>query len=112
MAIPGRYFYTYKLGTPAGGQDIVYLNHLQNPFTVSALIDIVSGSAEYGLEFTLDDPKTDPASYRWFYLSEVPQGQKASKLFEVKAPVTAIRLNLNSNLGEVRLTVIQSPASL
>lgn len=104
--------YVYPLGTVPGGQDTVNLNWLQNPFMASALVDIVSGSAEYSLEFTADDTSGEPSAIRWIELPSAPAGQHATAGFKIDFPVTAIRLNLAHNTGEVRLTVIQAPGSL
>jgi hypothetical protein len=104
--------YVYKLGA-SGGQDLVPLNFLQNPFTVSVLADVVSGSAQYGIEFTTDDIDGNPTCFRWTPHPQVPAGQTATAIFSLNnLPVTAIRLNLDAITGEVRFTVIQSPGSL
>ena len=104
--------YDYPLGTFPGGQDIVALNYLQVPFTVSALVDIVSGSAQYGIEFTMDDIDGDPLTFRWTPLPSALAGQTATSVYSITFPVTAIRLNLSANTGDVKFTVIQAPGSL
>lgn len=104
--------YVYPLGTNPGGQDIVSMNFMQNPFTALALADIVSGAAQYGIEFTLDDLDKDPTLFRWFPLPGAPAGQSSSAAYPITDfPVTAIRLNFGAITGEVRFTVIQSPNS-
>lgn len=106
--------YTYKVGSiqQLGGQDVVTLNYLQNPFTVTVLIDIVSGLANYAIEFTTDDMSGDPSQFRWNALPSAPAGQTTTNLYTLNFPVTAIRLNLASLTGELRLSAIQSPGSL
>ena len=107
------HYYDYKLGTQPGGQDLINLNEIQNPFTVSAFVDIVSGIASYGIEFTMDDTTGDPSSFRWAPHPAVPAGQSASAIFSLSnLPVTGIRLNFGAITGEVKFSVIQSPASL
>jgi hypothetical protein len=106
------HYYNYPLGTVPGGQDLVNLNELQNPFTVSAFVDIVSGSAQYSIEFTMNDTTGDPTTFRWAPLPSAPAGQTASAIYPINSPVTGIRLNLDSVTGDVKFTVIQSPASL
>jgi hypothetical protein len=104
--------YVYKLGTVPGGQDIVSMNYMQNPFTAQAIVDVVSGAAQYGIEFTGDDIDGDPTAFRWLPLPNAPAGQALSVAYPiVDFPVTAIRLNLSAITGEVRFTVIQSPNS-
>ena len=103
--------YDYKLGA-IGGMDTVGLNFMQNPFTVLAVVDIVSGAAQYSIEYTVSDIDGDPTAFRWFTLPSALAGQAASAAYPiVNFPVTAIRLNLDSITGEVQFTVIQSPAS-
>ena len=107
------HYYDYKLGTVPGGQDLINLNELQNPFTVSAYVDIVSGSALYGIEFMMDDTTGAPDDFRWAPHPVAPAGQNASAIFNLSGlPVTGIRINFGAITGEVRFTVIQSPASL
>jgi hypothetical protein len=111
MATSNVYRYDYPLGTVSGGQDIVTLNHLQNPFLVAVLVDIVSGAAQYGIEFTFDDTGDGVTNIRWFPLPAAPAGTTISYVYTLTSPVTAIRLNLGAISGEVRFTVIQSHAS-
>jgi len=107
------HYYDFKLGTQPGGQELINLNEIQNPFTVSAFVDIVSGSASYGIEFTMDDTTGDPTAFRWTYHPAAPAGQISSAIFSLSnLPVTGIRLNFGSITGEVKFTVIQSPGSL
>jgi hypothetical protein len=103
--------YNYPLGTNPGGQDVVSLNFIQNPFTAVAVVNIVSGSSSYGIDFTVDDLDTDPTLFAWFPLPNAPAGQTASGAYPIPFPVTAIRLNFGSITGDVKFTVIQSPAS-
>ena len=108
------HIYTYPLGTLSGGQDAVSMNYMQNPFTVLAMVEIVSGAASYGIEYTVYDASGDPTAISWFPLPGAPLGQQsASAAYPIiNFLVTAIRLNLSSNTGTVKFTVIQSPASL
>jgi len=101
--------YVYKAGsTVLGGQNVINLDYIHLPFQVSVLVDIVSGSANYGIEFTMDDIGGDPSTFRWISdVSNLPNGQSATGIFLLDAPVTAIRLNIQSFTGEVRITVIQ-----
>ena len=102
--------YTYKIGSiqALGGQDVVNLNHLQSSFQASILVDIVSGAARYSVEFTTDDlTATSPASLRWNPLPSLAPGQTTTQQYTLNFPVTAVRLNLASLTGEVRLSVSQ-----
>jgi hypothetical protein len=106
MAIIQRY--TYKAAnTVLGGQDVISLDYFKLPFQASVLVDVVSGLISYGIEFTADDLMGPPGSFRWITDPALPNGQSASGLFVINAPVTALRLNIQTFTGEVRITVIQ-----
>jgi hypothetical protein len=100
--------YTYLAGKATlGGQDVVNLNYLSLPFQASVIVDIVSGTAAYALEFTHDDINSNPP-YRWLTDTvKLPPGQTLSGIFLIDFAVTAIRLNLQSFTGEVRFSTIQ-----
>jgi hypothetical protein len=105
--------YAYKLGTVPGGQNICNLNYLQVPFNTSILVDIVSGSAEFSIEFTHDDVGGDPTTFRWVLVPGLAAGQTATTTYSLaNFPVTAVRLNIASITGEVRLSVIQGTGTL
>jgi hypothetical protein len=112
MSVVRRYFYKAST-TVLGGQDLINLDYLKIPFQASVVVDIVSGDASWGLEYTVDDINhTDrepynPADIRWLTDSTFPNGQTTSMIFKVDTAVTAIRLNLTALTGEVRFTVIQ-----
>jgi hypothetical protein len=107
------HYYDYKAPIVPGGLDLVNLNELQNPFTVSASVNIVSGSASYFIEFTMDDTTGDASTFSWFPHPATAPGQSASAIFNLSnLPVTGIRLRLDAITGEVKFVVIQSPASL
>jgi hypothetical protein len=100
--------YTYLAGkSTLGGLDVINLNYIQTPFQASVMVDIVSGTANYAIEFTHDDLMKDPP-YRWLTDTvRLPAGQTLSGIFLIDSPVTAVRLNLQSFTGEVRFSVIQ-----
>jgi hypothetical protein len=99
--------YTYLAETAVlGGQEIINLDPSYIVFEVSVLVDIVSGDANYSIEFSLDDVES-PQTMRWFSDAMLPQGQTSTGLFKLTTAVTAIRLNLQALTGEVRLSVIQ-----
>ena len=107
MSIIQRYVYNAG-STVLGGQNVINLDYIHLPFQVSVLVDIVSGTANYGIEFTMDDISGNPSTFRWIADTvNLPNGQTATGLFVLDAPVTAIRLNLQSFTGEVRITAIQ-----
>ena len=106
MSAVQRYRYANTINL--GPQDVCALNHLQAPFNASILVDVVSGSVEYSLEFTTDDLTTvKPNAQRWNTLPGFTPGQTTTQVYPLNFPVTAVRLNLAANDGEVRLCVIQ-----
>lgn len=100
--------YKYNVGTTVlGGQDIINLDPFKLVFNVSVLVDIVSGEANYAVEFTCDDIEGNAENVRWLMDDSLPQNQTSTSIFAITTPVTAIRLNLGALSGEVRLSVIQ-----
>lgn len=92
-----------------GGQTLVSMDHMKIPFQASLNIDIVSGTANYAVEYTTDDiyGTVDPATFRWLPLPDFPSGSTSSTIKNLNTAVTAIRMNLQSLTGEMRFTVIQ-----
>lgn len=101
--------YVYNPGNVVvGGQNIVNLNYLANPFHATILVNVVRGEAVYGVDFTHDDLDGDPSSLHWINDTDViANGQTKTKLFRINASVTGLRLNLQLITGEVRFSVIQ-----
>jgi hypothetical protein len=101
---------TYKLPTVVlGGQPLVNLDHFKIPFQVSVLVDLVSGTANFGVEYTTDPISGvyDQATTRWLPSAGIPYGTTATSQYTFNFPVTAIRLNIQSMTGELRMSTIQ-----
>jgi hypothetical protein len=100
--------YTYKAATTVlGGQDIINLDFFKIPFQVGVLVDLVSGNITYAIEYTMDHITgvVDLGAIRW---QQAPIGTTSATVqYTFNFPVTAIRLNILSMTGEVRLTAIQ-----
>lgn len=98
-----------------GGQNLIALDYMTHTFAVSALVDIVSGTASYTVEYTMDDVTgitsptgtADLAAIRWHELPDFPSPQTATKLGTIAFPCTGIRLNIGSMTGEIRFSVVQ-----
>lgn len=100
----------YNYQNLTGAQDGINLNWMQNPFTVTAAVDFVTGKAQYGIDYSVDQiDNVKLGDFRWF--PWIAPGQTVSGVYSLTMPVTAIRLNLNSNTGLTRFTVIQAPNS-
>jgi hypothetical protein len=104
-----RYTYKNSSGTVVlGGQDIINPDILKVPFALSVLVDVVSGTASFGVEYTTDDISTDePSNMRWHYTDEIPGGTSDTIRKTIGYPATGIRLNIRAFTGEIRLSVIQ-----
>ncbi len=104
---------TFKIATVVlGGQYPLSLDYLKIPFQASVLVDLVSGTATYDVEFTTDDLVnmsgiSDPMNFRWIPLPTMPPGQTETKQATIDFPVTGVRLNIQSMTGELRFSVIQ-----
>jgi hypothetical protein len=98
--------YTYKAGTAVlGGQELINLDPFARQiFNASFHVDLVSGEMSVQPEYTMDDAAGDPAVIRWF-----PWGSPLTdtSLLNIDKAVTAVRLNVASFTGEIRLTVLQ-----
>jgi hypothetical protein len=100
--------YTYKAGAVVlGGQQVCNLDYIRSPFLASILVDLVSGTISYSIEFTTDDINGDPSTFRWNVVPNLSVGQTTTQVYKLDFNVTAVRLNLQSLTGEARFTVIQ-----
>jgi hypothetical protein len=100
-----RYRYIAET-TVLGGQDVINLDPSKLVFNVAVLVDIVSGAANYGIEFTHDDV-TNTSDIRWLTDPAFPHAEIDTGVFAITTPVTAIRLNIGAMTGEIRFSVIQ-----
>lgn len=111
MAVVHRY--TYTVGTTVlGGQDVINLDYFKIYVRCPMQIDLVSGSMEVVPEYTFDDIGGDPSTFRWFPYDKswtqhgtVPITDTSFAILDF--PVTAVRLNIKSITGEIRLSFIQ-----
>ena len=104
----------YSLPTVVlGPQTFVNLDWTKIPFQASVLVDVQSGAASYGVEYTTDDifGTADPNTLRWIPSSVLPYGTTATGEWTVNFPVMAVRLNIYSMTGVINLTVIQGISS-
>jgi hypothetical protein len=89
-----------------GAQTPVNMDYLKFPFQATVNADLVSGTIGYQLEYTTDDINgaVDVTTLRWLPLTQV---LTASLLLQATVAVTAIRANITSLTGELRLAIIQ-----
>jgi hypothetical protein len=76
-----------------------------NPTKPATVMVYTSGATSFGLEYTLDNPQTDPAP-RWLVHPSMT-GQSASGSALLTTPVQAVRLNIASNAAAVEFRVLQ-----
>jgi len=99
--------FTYKAGVTLGGQDVVNLDYHKIPFQASVVVDLVSGTVNYKVEYTTDDISKDPPTFRWLTWVDFPADTASTKQSTLNFPVTAVRLSIQSITREVRFSVIQ-----
>lgn len=68
---------------------------------------IVDGTADYSVEFTLDDVNDPDITPRWFTSQEFPVNTMATKYAGIANPWTFLRINFASIAGNVELKVQQ-----
>jgi hypothetical protein len=91
-----------------GGQAAIAMDWQKSTPSISVLADVVSGTATYALEFTMDDlAETDIGDIRWHNSSEMPSATAGTRFANITYPVTGLRMNIQSITGEMRVTVIQ-----
>jgi hypothetical protein len=82
------------------------LDITENPSSLAIGVTI-SATASYGVEYTYDDPfVTSPAPVAFGFLTGIPSGTTTNKEHVSTTPVRAVRLNIASNTGTVKLTAL------
>lgn len=106
MADPSRQDFNAATAT-LGPQQAKVLDLL--PLTATTVaVAVVSGTAEYSVEVTLDDINDPAVTPNWFTLTDFPVGSTATKYGAFFHPWTWIRINLVSLTGDVSFYVSQS----
>jgi len=79
------------------------------PLTQTTIaVSIVSGTAAFSVEFTLDDLNDPTVSPQWFTAKEFPVGTSASTYAAYWQPWRFVRLNLAATTGAVTFQFSQS----
>ena len=78
------------------------------PFNVTASAVIVSGGANYSIEYTLDDLNDLSVTPRWLATEGAPAGTTTSKTISLTFPVRFLRINIAVITGTVELKLLQS----
>ena len=116
MGMPIRYSYN-PVTTVLGGQQVINMDWNVVPFQASLLVDLVSGSITFGVEYTTDDiNKGSPLTWRWLPTAGLPYGTTVNvapgatpqpQQWTLTFPVTAVRINIQALTGPVNFSVIQ-----
>ncbi len=82
--------------------------------SATTLAVAVNGTAEYIVEFTLDDVNAEDVSgidvvpVVWFTLEEFPAGTTGTHYAVTYQPVQFVRINIASLIGDLQFKVLQS----
>jgi hypothetical protein len=82
------------------------LDYRQTPFQVSVFGSVVSGSVNFKLQYTYDDPFTAPFLVNWIDHGLMTGKTAAFDTVLNAAPVTAVRV-VNSGTGTVGVRIVQ-----
>jgi len=94
----------------ATGTYPVALDWMKSPFMATAQVNIVGGTATYGLEFTLDNIMITPAAnVRWQSITGLlPPSTTTSGIAQLTTPFCAVRCNVTAfATGPVEFKVAQ-----
>lgn len=97
---------SYRTYTTAGAQDPWNVDWVITTFNVSVLAYVVSGTASYSIEYTLDDLNGD-LPVRWVETDAAPAGTSATKLVWIEYPVRAVRMNIAVVTGSIEMKCLQ-----
>lgn len=104
----------YNTYTAFGVKSSVNLDPSVSPFNATVGLAITSGTASYGIQYSLASPNTSDANATWFNDANLAPGQTAGGTTNYAFPVTRVRLALAqlSAGGSVDFTVLQGFTSL
>lgn len=89
-----------------GNSAVVPMDHRAQFFNVGIQV-VVSATATFNVQATLDDIYNTALTPTWFNLTNFTAGT-ANVLGNLTIPVAAIRLNTSANTGTVTMTLLQS----
>jgi hypothetical protein len=90
-----------------GGSQEIPLDRYLNPFNVSLAALLLSGAANFTVQFTLDNVFGGSGPFNWFAVNGMSAVAVNTNGTLISA-VTAVRLLTNSGTGAVSLTAVQS----
>ncbi len=96
--------------TGVGSSPIYVYNYLLEPSSISVQI-VVTGTATYTLEVTLDDVSDisfNPSTANWFGFFSGTTNSTVSQNNSSNFPYRGIRVTISSGTGTVEVTILQS----
>mgnify|MGYP003462309419 CR=1 FL=1 len=108
MVMPISRFYDL-VTTIVGPQTPVCLDFIPQTDTFIGVV-IVDGTADFGIEFTLDDVNDPDVTPRWFELNEIPKGTVSTTYAHISFPLRFARVHIETFTGHLELKVAQAIA--
>ena len=96
--------------TGVSRSNVCAVDDFQTPFNVGIGAKLVSGSATFNIEYSMDDPMADgyTAAGATWYVATGFSGATASTGGALTVPCKAISINITANAGTVTATIIQA----
>jgi hypothetical protein len=93
--------------TGTGNSPVIPMDHRAQFFNVG-IEAVVSATATYNVQFTLDDIYNSAITPTWFNVPSPFTGATANQAGNLTIPCSAMRLNVTASTGSVTLTLLQS----
>lgn len=93
--------------TGVANSPVIPMDHRAQYFNVG-IEAVVSATATYNVQFTLDDIYNSAITPTWFNIPTIFTAATASAAGNFTIPCSAIRLNVTASTGTVTLTLLQS----
>ena len=98
---------SYRTYTTAGEQLPWNADWAIPNFNVTVAAVLVSGTANYAIEYTLDDCSDPQVTPRWIQTVEAPSGTSATAVARFNFPFRYVRLNIASLTGTLEMKCLQ-----
>ena len=94
-------------GFTLGGQTPIAVDFYQGAFSARVGVYIASGTATYGVEYSMDNANDPTITARWFPDATLPAGTTASGTTTYNAPIQFVRANIAALSGSLEMKVLQ-----
>lgn len=98
---------SYRIYTTAGEQAPWNADWAIPNFNVTVAAVLVSGTASYAIEYTLDDCNNPDLPPRWIPTVEAPYGTTTTAVAKFNFPFRYVRLNIASLTGQLEMKCLQ-----